>query len=50
MARQGWSEDALHEPGSPCENGYIESFNVHLRNELSNGEVFHTLDEARVVT
>jgi transposase InsO family protein len=37
------------EPGSPWENGYIESFNGKLRDELLNGEIFYTLDEARVV-
>lgn len=38
------------EPGSPWENGYIESFNGKLRDELLNGEIFDTLKEARVVT
>jgi transposase InsO family protein len=38
------------EPGSPWENGYIESFNGKLRNELLNGEIFDTVIEARVVT
>lgn len=37
------------EPGSPWENGYIESFNGRLRDELLNGEVFDTLLEARVL-
>ena len=37
------------EPGSPWENGYIESFNGKLRDELLNGEVFTTLLEARVL-
>lgn len=37
------------EPGSPWENGYIESFNGKLRDELLNGEVFDTLLEARVI-
>ncbi len=31
------------EPGSPWENGYIESFNGKLRDELLNREVFYTL-------
>ena len=31
------------EPGSPWENGYIESFNGRLRDELLNGEIFDTL-------
>ena len=35
------------EPGSPWENGYIESFNSRLRDELLNGEVFTTLAEAK---
>ncbi|XCA03187.1 IS3 family transposase [Sphingobium sp. SJ10-10] len=38
------------EPGSPWENGYIESFNARLRDELLNGEIFYSLDEVRCVT
>ena len=38
------------EPGSPWENGYIESFNGKLRDELLNGEIFYTLEELQVVT
>ena len=37
------------EPGSPWENGYIESFNGKLRDELLNGEIFYTLLEAKVL-
>lgn len=37
------------EPGSPWENGYIESFNRKLRDELLNGELFYTLHEAQVL-
>ena len=37
-------------PGSPWENGYCESFNGKLRNELLNGEIFYTLKEAQVIT
>jgi len=37
------------EPGSPWENGYIESFNGRLRDELLNGEIFYTLKEAQVL-
>jgi putative transposase len=37
------------EPGSPWENGYIESFNGKLRDELLNGEIFDTLTEAQVL-
>jgi len=38
------------EPGSPWENGYNESFNGKLRDELLNVELFDTLLEAQVVT
>ena len=38
------------EPGSPWENGYIESFNGKLRDELLNGEVFSSVPEAKVLT
>ena len=42
--------DTLYiEPGSPWENGYIESFNGKLRDELLNGEIFYTLLEAKVL-
>jgi transposase InsO family protein len=37
------------EPGSPWENGYIESFNGRLRDELLNREIFTTLWEAQVL-
>jgi len=37
------------EPGSPWENGYIESFNGKLRDELLNREIFYTLREAQVL-
>jgi transposase InsO family protein len=37
------------EPGSPWENGYIESFNGKLRDELLNREIFTTLMEARIL-
>jgi putative transposase len=37
------------EPGSPWENGYVESFNGKLRDELLNGEIFYTLREAQVI-
>ena len=36
----------LIEPGSPWENGYVESFNGKLRDELLSGEIFYTLKEA----
>ena len=37
------------EPGSPWENGYVESFNGKLRDELLNREIFYTLAEAKVL-
>ena len=37
------------EPGSPWENGYVESFNGKLRDELLNGELFYTLKEAQIL-
>jgi transposase InsO family protein len=37
------------EPGSPWENGYIESFNGKLRDELLEREIFDTLLEAKVL-
>ena len=36
-------------PGSPWENGYCESFNSKLRDELLNGEIFYTLKEAKII-
>ncbi len=37
------------EPGSPWENGYVESFNGKLRDEFLNGELFYTLTEAKIL-
>jgi len=37
------------EPGSPWENGYVESFHGKFRDELLNGEIFETLKEAQVL-
>ena len=37
------------EPGSPWENGYVESFNGKLRDELLNREIFYTLKEAQIL-
>jgi len=42
-------ETLFIEPGSPWENGYIESFNGKLRDELLNREIFTTLTEAQVL-
>jgi len=51
---RGWYTDegikTLYiEPGSPWQNGFIESFNGRLRDECLNRELFYTLTEARVV-
>jgi putative transposase len=43
------AKTAYIEPGSPWENGYIESFNARLRDELLNGEIFYSLKEAQIV-
>ncbi len=37
------------EPGSPWENGYVESLNGKLRDKLLNREIFYTLVEAKVL-
>jgi len=36
-------------PGSPWENGHVESFHARLRDELMNRELFGSLAEARVM-
>lgn len=43
------AKTAYIEPGSPWENGYCESFNSKLRDELLKGEIFYTLREAQIV-
>src|SRR5260221_6016087 len=43
------AKTAYIERGSPWENGYIESFNARLRDELLDGEIFYTLREAQIV-
>jgi putative transposase len=53
-AVQGWivavgAKTAYIAPGSPWENGYIESFNGRLRDELLMGEIFYSLREAQVL-
>ncbi len=50
----GWiatvgAKTAYIEPGSPWENGYCESFNGQLRDELLNGEVFYSLSQAQII-
>jgi putative transposase len=37
------------EPGSPWENGYNESFNGKLKDELLDREIFYTLKEAKIL-
>jgi putative transposase len=47
-----WSlgvKTAYIEPGSPWENGYNESFNGKLRDELLNREIFYSLKEAQIM-
>jgi len=53
-AVQAWitavgAKTAYITPGSPWENGYNESFNGKLRDELLNGEIFYSLGEAQIV-
>jgi putative transposase len=53
-AVKGWisgvgAKTAYIEKGSPWENGYVESFNGKLRDELLNAEVFNTLAEAKIL-
>lgn len=43
------SQTAYIEPDSVGEKSYFESFNAKLPEELLNGEVFHTLEEASIV-
>jgi len=43
------AKTAYIEPGSPWENGYVESFNARLRDELLNGEIFYSLREAQII-
>ena len=38
------------EPGSPWENGYNESFNGTLGEEVLKREIFYSLEEAKVLT
>ena len=43
------AQTAFITPGSPWENGYIESFNGRLRDELLNGEVRHAIHMAKIL-
>ncbi|MDB5383279.1 MAG: transposase [Rhodospirillales bacterium] len=52
MAVRAWinggrAKSAFIEPGSPGENGYVQSFNARLQAELLNAEVLNTLAEAK---
>lgn len=54
QAVQDWiaavgAKTAYIAPGSPWENGFVESFNARLRDELLNGEIFYSLAEARII-
>lgn len=46
--RQGQSEDALRRAWQPVGDGYVESLNGKLREELLKGEIFCTVAEARI--
>ena len=53
-AVQAWigavgAKTAYIERGSPWENGYVESFNARLRDELLNGEIFYSLRKAEII-
>lgn len=43
------AKTAYIEPGSPWKNGYVESLNARLRDELLNGEIFYSLKEAQII-
>ena len=45
----GGARTAYIAPGSPWENGYVESFNARFRDELLDGVIFYSLREAQVV-
>jgi putative transposase len=54
QAVQDWinavgAKTAYIAPGSPWENGYVESFNARFRDELLDGEIFYSLKEAQVI-
>jgi transposase InsO family protein len=54
QAVQDWitavgAKTAYIAPGSPWENGYVESFNARFRDELLDGEIFYSLREAQVI-
>ena len=43
------AKTAYIELGSSWENGYVESFNARLRDQLPNGEIFYSIREAKIV-
>ena len=43
------AKTATIELGSPLENGYCESFNGQMWDELLNGEVFYSLRKAQII-
>ena len=43
------AKTAYIEPGSPWENGYVESFNARFRDELLDREIFTSLREAQIL-
>ncbi len=49
LARVGIKPIRIY-PGSPWENGYNESFNGKLRDELLNGEIFYSFKEVEILT
>ncbi len=54
QAVQDWiaavgARTAFIEPGSPWENGYVESFNARFRDELPNREIFRSLRQAQII-
>jgi putative transposase len=53
-AVQAWitavgARTAYIQRGSPWENGFVESFNARLRDELLDGEIFYSLREAQII-
>jgi putative transposase len=49
-----WQEDRKVDwhyiaPGRPMQNGFVESFNGRMRDELLNGEIFYSLREAQII-
>ncbi len=44
------AKTAYISPGNLSENGFIESFNARLRDELLDSEIFYTIREAEIVT